>query len=271
MTVIGEPFLWRALLGGLALAAAIGPLGCFVVWRRMAYFGDCLAHGALLGVALGIALEVGPQPGILAVSLAVAGLLVLLERQRHLAPDTLLGILAHATLAVGMIAVSLMERVRIDLNAYLFGDILALAWGDVWWIAGGAVAILAGLRAIWRPMLAIAVDRELAEVDGVRVGLIRALLMLLIALVVALAMKVVGILLTTALLIIPAAAARQLARTPEQMAVGAGLVAAAAVLLGLGLSLAADTPSGPSIVVAATLLFLLCLAILEIGRWVGVR
>jgi zinc transport system permease protein len=264
-----DEFIWRALLGGIGVALVAGPLGCFVVWRRMAYFGDALAHGALLGVALGFALELNLNLSTLLLfvgfSLALAGL----QAQRGLATDTLLGILSHAALALGLVAISFLERLRVDLMGYLFGDILAVSRADLVWIYGGGIVIVAATVLLWSQLVSITVHEELARAEGLPVGALRLALMLLIALVIVVAMKIIGILLITALLIIPAASARAFARSPEQMAVLASALGSLAVLGGLGASLAWDTPSGPSVVVAAAALFVVTLA-LE-AAWRGAR
>ncbi|TVR83181.1 MAG: zinc ABC transporter permease subunit ZnuB [Rhodospirillales bacterium] len=255
-----DDFFTRALLAGIGVALAAGPLGCFIVWRRMAYFGDTMAHSALLGVALGFALGIDLTLGVVMITTVAALLLVFMQRAPWLSMDTLLGIMAHSTLSIGLIAVSLMAWLRIDLMAYLFGDILAVGRADVMWIYLSASGVLVVLAAIWRPLLAVTVHEDLARAEGVPAGPVRLLFMLLIAVVIAFAMKVVGILLITSLLIIPAAAARRAARTPERMAVLAALIGAIAVILGLHGSLYWDLPSGPAIVTAAALLFLLSLA-----------
>ena len=256
-----EDFFWRALLGGIGVALLAGPLGCFIVWRRMAYLGDSLAHGALLGIALGLVLGIDLTIGIVTSSVALVAMLLLLQRQRRLAGDTLLVILAHGALSLGLVTVSFMEGQRIDLMAFLFGEILAVSRLDLIWIYGGVVAILCVIALLWRPLLAVTVHEELARAEGARVTLVSIIFMLLIAVTVALAMKIVGILLIASLLIIPAAAARRLARTPEQMAVLASLAGVLSVVGGLFGSLEWDTPSGPSIVVTALAIFLLGLTV----------
>jgi zinc transport system permease protein len=261
-----DDFLWRALLGGVGVALVAGPLGSFVVWRRMAYFGDSLAHSALLGIALGFLLGIDLQLGVIATCVALALVLVTLQQQKRLATDTLLGILSHSALSLGLVAVSFMETVRIDLMGYLFGDILAVGRWDLAWIYGGGAAALAVLAAIWRPLLAMTVHEELARAEGVPVTAVRLVFMLAIAVVIAIAMKIIGILLITSLLIIPAATARRFARTPEQMAVLASVAGCLAVAGGLAASLRFDTPSGPSVVVAAAALFLLSLAAAALWR-----
>ena len=250
-----DDFLLRALLGGLGVALATGPLGTFIVWRRMAYFGDTLAHSGLLGVVLGVVLGINPELGVVSTCLLVALVLVLLQRQRGLATDTLLGILAHTTLSLGMVTLAFMETLRIDLVSYLFGDILAVSRADLYWIWGGATLALAALALLWRPLLAATVHEELAQVEGVPVFAVRLAFMLLIAIVIAVAMKVIGILLITSLLIIPAATARRFAGSPECMALLASVIGCLAVGAGLAASLYWDTPAGPSVVVAASTLF----------------
>lgn len=249
----------RALLGGLGVALVAGPIGSFIVWRRMAYFGDTLSHSALLGVALGFMLGISPTLAVIVVCVLLAILLVTMQQQRYLASDTLLGILAHSALSLGLVVVAFMESMRLDLVALLFGDILAVTTLDLAWIYGGGAVALATLVVVWRPLLAITVHEDLARVEGVRVAAVRLYFMVLIALVIAVALKIVGILLITSLMIIPAATARRFVTTPEQMAVVAALIGAAAVGAGLWGSWQWDTPTGPSIVVAAFALFLLAL------------
>ena len=260
-----DDFFWRALIAGIGVALVAGPLGCFIVWRRMAYFGATLSHSALLGVALGIVLHVNIYIGIFLICLAVSLMLVLLQRQWRLADDTLLGILAHGALALGLVVIAFLETVRIDLMSYLFGDILAVTMTDIAWVYGGGAVCLAVLAIIWRPLLLVTVNEELARVEGVPVLAVRLAYMILIGVVIAVAMKIVGILLIVSMLIIPPAAARQLANTPQSMALLASAIGAVAVVLGLNASLRLDTPSGPSIVVAALLLFLLSL--LPLRSW----
>ncbi len=252
-------FMFYATLTGLGVALAAGPLGAFAVWRRMAYFGDTMAHSALLGVTFGLLLEVNINIAVATGALLLALMLVALQQNRQLATDTLLGILAHSTLALGLITVGLFTDSRIDLLAYLFGDILAANRADVITVWVIAVVVLSLLALLWRQLLAITVHEELARVEGVPVTAVRTALMLLMALVIAIAMKVVGVLLITALLIIPAAASRRLTRTPEQMAVLASVIGGLSVCLGLAASFVWDPPAGPTIVLAATGFFVLSL------------
>jgi len=258
--------LLPALLGGLILAMVTGPLGCFVVWRRMSYFGDTLAHSALLGVAFGLFLEINTSVAITGGCAVMAIILVVLQQQKQLAVDTLLGILAHSSLSLGLVTLSFMPQIQIDLMAYLFGDLLAIDWTDLPWIAAGACAVLALIGFNWRSLLLTTLHEELAAVEGIPVRSLRLLLMLLMSLVIALAMKVVGVLLVTSLLIIPAATARFYSRTPEQMALLASLCGMLAVLSGLGLSWWLNTPAGPSVVLAGFFFFSAALTARLIGK-----
>jgi len=234
----------------------------------MAYFGASVAHTALLGVALGFLLSIDVTVGIALTCICFAFAIVLLQRKIELASDTLLGILAHASLAVGIVVLSLLDGVRIDLMGYLFGDILAVSSIDLLWIFGGGGICIGILVAIWRPLLSITVHEELARAEGVPVLAIQLLFTLLLAVVIAVSLKIVGALLIISLLIIPAATARPFARSPEAMAILAGLIGMLSVAGGLFASFQWDTPSGPSIVVAAFLLFLASLLI-RAGRSAG--
>jgi zinc transport system permease protein len=254
-----DDFFTRALLAGVGIALMAGPLGCFVVWRRMAYFGDTMAHSALLGVALSFLFQLNVMIGVFAVAALVSLSLLALQSRRTLPTDALLGILSHSALAVGLVVVSFMTWVRFDLMGLLFGDILSVSKADLSIIYGGGMLILVALFRLWGPLLAETVNPEIAEAEGLNPQRSRIAFMFLVACVIAIAMKIVGIMLITALLIIPAAAARRFARSPEMMALLASGIGCLAVAGGLSGSLKFDTPSGPSIVVAALALFLLSL------------
>ena len=251
-----DDFILRALIAGFAVVLIAGPLGVFILWRRMAYFGDALSHSAILGVALGFLLSINTSLGILITSITMAVLLILSQRKKQLASDTMLGILSHSALSLGLIVISFVDT-RVDLKALLFGDILSVTWQDLGLIIAGVIAVLGILAFIWRPLLSLTVHEELACVEGVNVSLISAVYTLLIAILVAVAMKVIGALLVTSLLIIPAASARRFSSTPEMMALLSVVAGIFAVSLGLAASFLWDTPAGPSIVVASSSLFLL--------------
>lgn len=254
-----DDFLIRALLAGLMVAAAAAPLGCFVVWRRMAYFGDATAHAAILGVALALAFSASIYLGTLVTALAMAVIVAVLAG-RGWAMDTTLGVLAHSALALGLVAVSFLPRSRVDLSAYLFGDILTVTVGDLAIIGTGSAAVVGLMIWRWRALLAATVSEDLAHSAGINPARERLILTLALAVTVAVALRVVGALLIAAMLIVPAATARVLARSPEGMALIALAVGACAVMAGLGLSLHLDTPAGPSIVVAAAGAFAAALA-----------
>ena len=254
-------FVLYALIAGVGVASVMGSIGVFVVWRRMAYFGDTLAHSALLGIGLGFFVGIDINFGIVGVCLIIAIGMVYLRSQRHLAEDTLLGILAHASLALGLVVISLLSSLRVDLMSYLFGDILAVTLIDIAWVYGGGSVALGVLAWLWKDLVSMTVHEDLAQVEGVNIFRTQIAFMMLFALVIAIAMKIVGILLVTSLLIIPAASARRFARTPEQMAIFAAIAGSIAVALGLQGSLLWDLPSGPAIVVAATIIYGASLAI----------
>jgi len=187
----------------------------------------------------------------------VALILASLQRQHFIPSDTLLGLMAHTTLAAGLVTLSQLDNVRIDLNAYLFGDLLAVNREDLIIMALGSALVLIVLSRMWRGLLAASVSEELAQVEGYPVARLRLMFMVLLAVVIASAMKLVGVLLITAMLIIPAAAARPFSQGPKQMAILATIISMLAVALGLGLSYQFDTPAGPSIVLASALFFLI--------------
>ena len=254
-----DDFFTRAVIGGIGVALLAGPLGCFIVWRRLAYFGDTLSHSALLGVAIALLLELNITFTVFTISVGVAMLLLLLQRQARLSSDPLLGLLAHATLAVGLVVLAFMTWVRVDLMGFLFGDILAINKADILTIWVGGLAVLIALAVIWKPLFAATVNYEIAVAEGLKPDRANFFFMVLMAAVIAISMKIVGVLLITALLIIPAATARRFSTTPEMMALVASIIGATSVWVGLEGSLQWDTPAGPSIVVATLLGFIISL------------
>ena len=252
--VILDDFIWRSALAGIALALASGPLGCFVVWRRMAYFGDATAHAAILGVALSLAFSISIFIGVMVAALAMAFMILSLSG-RMFAVDTLLGVAAHGALALGLVAITFIPGVRVDLSAYLFGDILAVGRVDLLIICMGSALVLLVLWLRWERLLLLTLNVDLAAARGIDTRREGMILMVILAVLVAVAIKIVGALLITAMLIIPAAAARPISRTPEWMAGVAATAAVIGVVGGLSASFYWDTPTGPSIVVAASVLF----------------
>ncbi|WP_040356565.1 zinc ABC transporter permease subunit ZnuB [Candidatus Photodesmus anomalopis] len=249
--------LLPAFLAGLGIAIIAGPLGSFIVWKKMAYFGEALAHASLMGISLGFLLNINIYFSLIICSLLLSFILVLLQKQRLISTDTLLGILAHSFLSLGLVTVSFLDDIRVDIMDYLFGDILSVSPMDL--LAIYTMVSLASVVLIlfWRSLLSVTINEDLASVEGLNVDIIRILLMLILGLVIAVGMRSIGVLTITSLLIIPPAIVRPFSKTPEQMAIFASFVSIISVLLGLVLSWFVDTPSGPSIVISATAMFIL--------------
>ena len=258
-----EPFIIKGLIAGVIVALVAGVMGCFVVWRRMAYFGDSLAHSALLGIALGIALGLNHNLSVIMLCSLFALILVWLQQKRIFATDTLLGILAHASLSIGVITISILEQI-IDLHSYLFGDILTVGNDQIWWLVIGGGSVLGVLTYNWSSLVLMTIDEDLAQAENVPVARYQMLLMFLMTIVVAISIKIVGILLIASLLIIAPAASRQLSKSPEMMAMIACLIGIISVVIGMYFSFELDTPSGPTIVAALAALFVISFPISRI-------
>ncbi len=256
-----DAFIIKAAVAGCALGVVTAPLGCLVVWRRMSYFGAALSHAALLGVALGLALNIDLKVSMFLVSALCAFALHALMGKPGLSADTLLGILAHSTLAGALVILSFMDNVRTNLIVYLFGDVLAVSAGDLAWIGAGGALVLAATAALWRQLLSATIHADLARVDGDSVGRTDLAFLLMLSIVIAISMQIVGLLLIVSLLIIPAATARGFARSPEHMAGLAAAISIASVLGGLLASYLWDLPAGPAIVSVAALAFAISYAI----------
>jgi zinc transport system permease protein len=261
-----EPFFIRALAAGLGLAVVAAPLGCFVVWRRMAYFGETLAQGSLIGVALGLMLHIDLTVAVAIAVVAMAGLLIVLQRQTLVPVDSLLGTMHYVALALGIIATSALAGPTVDVMGYLFGDVLAVSNGDLVLLYGGGAVILAVLWMLWTPLLRASIHPDLAAAEGVPVARMRLAFTLLVAVAIAFSIKVVGALLAIAFLIIPAVAARPLSTTAEGMAILAIAVAAISVVLGLWLSSAYDISTGPAIVVVMAAFALATLTVAAVAK-----
>ena len=258
-----DDFLVRATFAAIGVALAAAPLGCFVIWRRMAYFGDSTAHAAVLGVALSLTLSAPIFVGVLVVCLLMAMTVSTLSG-RGFAMDTLLGVMAHSSLAFGLVAVSFLSGVRIDLMAYLFGDILAVGKTDLVVIWCGVIAVLMLVVTRWSGLLLSTLNSDLALASGFNPKREKFVLTLALAIVVAVAIKVVGVLLIAAMLIVPAATARPFSRTPELMAITAACLGAVASLAGLRASYILDSPAGPTIVSVSALLFIVVNVLLKL-------
>ncbi len=249
-----EPFLLKAFLAAAGLAVLTAPLGSIVVWSRMAYFGEAIAHAGLIGIALALAFRVDLTLAVMLVSLASAGLLMLLARQTVVPLDSVLGLIHHGSLSLGIIAAATLAGPGVDLQGYLFGDIFAVTETDLILLAVLGLAVSGAMWVLWQPLLRLAVDPDLASAEGVSREPIRLAFTLVLALAVAVAVKFVGVLLVIAFLVVPSVAARPFATSPEGMVGLAAGIGVAAVLAGLGLSLAWDAPGGPAIVLAMALM-----------------
>ena len=259
-----DDFFTRALIAGVGIAIIAGPLGCLVIWRRLSYFGDTLSHSALLGVTLAYALSMNITLSVFIISSVVAILLINLQKRTKLAGDSLLGLLAHSTLAIGLVLIGFLSSIRFDLMGLLFGDILAVTTDDITLVWIGGIIILGILYFIWKSLFSATVNYDLAAAEGMRPEISNLIFTLLLAAVIALSIKMIGALLITGLLLIPAAIARNLSNSPKQMIIIAILAGIASVVLGLFTSLELNTSSGPSIVVVSLALFILSLIPLEI-------
>ena len=257
MSLVLDDFFTRAIVAGIGVALVAGPLGCYIVWRRLAYLGDTLSHAGLLGIALALLFQINITLSIFLVSVFVSLALIFMQRRVTLSSDALLGLLAHSTLAFGMVALSFMTWVRVDLMGFLFGDILAVTTFDIAIIWSGGLCVLIVLMTFWKSLFAATVNLELAQAEGMKPEQANIIFMLLLAAVIAITMKIVGVLLITSMLIFPAAIARRFASGPEQMAILSAMIGIIAVFGGLFASLQWDTPAGPSIVAAASVFFVL--------------
>ncbi|MDB2584404.1 metal ABC transporter permease [Alphaproteobacteria bacterium] len=246
----------RAVLAGIAVALISGLVGCFVVWRRMSYYGESIAHSSLLGVGLGILLGTGINFGVIIICLLFGILFLWLQQSKILSTDTLLGVLAHLALSIGIIVISL-NRIKIDIEAFLFGDILTVSSSDLWIMYLGVGITILLILINWSSLLLVTIDEDLARAEGINPIYINLLLTIVLTIVVAVSLQIIGLLLITAMLIIPAATSRRLANSPGQMALIATLVGVISVISGIFLSVELDAPSGPSIVVISAILFFL--------------
>ena len=251
---ITDPFILRGILAGLAVALISGLVGCFVVWRRMSYYGESIAHSSLLGVGLGILMGVGINLGIVFTCLLFGILFLWLQQSKLLSSDTLLGVLAHLALSIGIIVIS-MNRIKIDVHAFLFGDILAVTQNNLWGMYLAVLIVVIIICLNWSSLLLVTLDEDLAKAEGVNPLFINLLLTSMLTIVVAVSIQIIGLLLITAMLIIPAATSRRLVNSPEKMAIVATLLGIISVILGIYLSVEIDAPSGPSIVVVSAVLF----------------
>lgn len=254
-----DDFFVRALVAGIGIALVAGPLGCFVVWRRLSYFGDTLSHSALLGVTMAYTFDLNIALSVFLISSVIALILIQLQKKTNLPGDALLGLLAHSSLAVGLVVIGFLTFIRFDIMGLLFGDILAVTTNDIFVVWGGGAIILVILKLIWKPLFASTVNYEIAEAEGLSPEKYNILFTILMAAIIAISIKMVGLLLITGMMIIPAAAARNLSNSPKQMVIISIIFGLLSVLIGLYASLEINTPSGPSIITTSLLFFILSL------------
>ena len=254
-----DDFLFRAFVAGIGLAIITGPLGCFIVWRRLSYFGDTLSHSALLGVVIAYALSFNIVLSVFVISGIISLSLLYLQKKTNLPNDALLGLLAHSVLAIGLVLLGLLSFIRIDLMGLLFGDILSVNFKDILIVWIGGFFVLMVLIYIWRPLFAGTVNLELAKAEGLNPELANAIFTLLIAAVIAISIKIVGILLITGLLIIPASASRNLSSNPIQMAIISSIIGILSIVSGLYTSITWNTSTGPTILSLALGIFIITL------------
>ena len=252
-----DDFFVRALVAGIGVAIVTGPLGCFVIWRRLAYFGDTLSHSALLGVTLAFSFSINISLSVFFVSGIIALLLLSLQKRTKLPGDALLGLLAHSSIAVGLVLIGFLTFIRFDIMGLLFGDILSVTINDIFIIWCGGSLILIILYYIWSSLFAATVNYDLAAAEGMNPDRSNIIFTLLLAGVIAISIKMIGVLLITGLLLIPPALARNLSNNPNQMVFLSILGGVASVVLGLFSSLEFNTASGPTIIVVALVLFIL--------------
>ena len=260
-----DDFFIRALIAGIGIALVTGPLGCFIIWRRLSFFGDTLSHSALLGVTIAFFFELNIAFSVFLISSAIALILLKLQKTTKLPGDALLGLLAHSSLAVGLVVIGFLTSIRFDIMGLLFGDILAVNEIDllIIWIGGALILII--LKYIWKPLFASTVNHELAEAEGMNPDKVNAIFTILLAAIIAISIKIVGLLLITGMLIMPAAMARNVSNNPNQMVKLSIIGGLLSVIIGLFSSLEINTPSGPSIITAALVLF--CLTLIKIKNY----
>mgnify|MGYP001497014876 FL=1 len=257
--MIFDDFFVRALVAGIGMAIVAGPLGCFVIWRRLAYFGDTLAHSGLLGVTIGFILNIDLSFSVFVISGIIAFFLLVLQKKTKLAGDSLLGLLAHSSLAIGLVFIAILSSIRFDLMGLLLGDILSVSINDILIIWFGGSLLLLVLFFIWKSLFAATISYDLAKAEGMSPELSNYLFTILLAGIIAISIKMIGVLLITGLLLIPPAMSRNFSNSPKQMIIFSIIGGVISVIIGLFCSLQLNTPSGPSIIVASMILFVLSL------------
>ncbi len=248
-----DKFLIYSIFTGIAIAASLCPLGCVVLWRRMPYFGDAISHSAVLGIVLGLMLNIDTTIGIMFVSILFSFLLI---SMKDLVSNVMVVIISYSFLALGLFLLPfLVENTQVDIFSYLFGDILLVGMHEIVVILISSILVLCWLYFRWQKLLILAINKEMAYVDGINTRKIDLEFFLVTAFMIAISIKIVGVMLIAAMLVVPAAAARNISRSPSGMLLKSIMFGGVSVSLGIYASYIMDSPSGPSIVLASVVLF----------------
>ena len=267
MTELLDDFLLRSIIAGLMMVSIAAPIGCLMVWQRLAFLSDTLGHAAVLGVGLGLLLQLPPMVGVLGVVLLIVISLSQVVNFNNALSETTLAIISNTGLAAGLIILGLLPENTVSVEAILFGDLLSVTLTDLGMILVTTLVLVFLLKQHWRSFVAVSVSREIAQAEGIQVRKVQLLMYLMIALLVAVMMKVMGVLLIAAMLVIPTSAARMLSSSPERMVIFSAFYGVAALAGGLLSSLQFEWQTGPAIVLSATGLLLVTLLFV---RWVKV-
>ena len=259
-----DDFLVRSLVAGAMMVSIAAPIGCLMVWQRLAFLGDTLGHAAVMGVGLGLLLQLPTMFGVLGVVMLIVISLSQVANFNSALSETTLAIISHTGLAAGLILLGVLPSNTVSLEAILFGDLLAVTLVDLGMILVTTLILVFFLRRHWRSFVAVSVSREIAQAEGIEVRKIQFLMYLMIALLVAVMMKVMGVLLIAAMLVIPTSAARILSNSPERMVVYSALYGIASLSGGVLSSFQFDWQTGPAIVLSATVLLLVTLVITRV-------
>jgi zinc transport system permease protein len=249
-----DSFLINAIIGGLIIASISGLLGSFVLWKNMAYFGDALSHTALLGITIGILFHLNLTIAVTLVAIIFA--IIFSQNATRYSNDTMLGVISYSALSIAII-INSYKKIKMDLISYLFGDILAINHQDLIYLIICTVIISIWIYRNWSELVMLSICEEYLHASGGNVRKIKLGFALILALFIATSFKIVGILLITAMLIIPAASALAISRSPAQMVRTAMLIGSLSCVLGITGAFYFDTPTGPSIVVSSLTFFML--------------
>lgn len=257
--------LLPAWIMGTLLVFLTAPLGCLMLWRRMSFFADTMAHGTLLGVALAAVLSLPLWIGVTFTAILLVAVLWVLHDPR-LPNDALLALCSATLLCSGLLLIQHLPALRPELLSYLFGDLLTIEWSDLPVFIGIIIAALAVLFHYWQAQIQIAIDPDIAVSEGVNAKWQRLIFMLLLALFTVLALRAVGSLLMGALLVIPALSARLVSHSPKQMVIAAFIIAQMGVTVGLWSSAGLNISTGLSIVLTMSIVFAMIFIIQKVKK-----